>query len=323
MSERTELISKQEPPNGAKALSKEKMPFISVIVPVYNDAKSLRLCLQSLKEQIYPADRFEVIIVDNNSTNDDPQNVVADFPGYQCKVETKIGSYAARNKGISLARGEVFAFIDSDCIASPHWLVEGVRTLLAHPECGLVGGLVDVFAQDSERPSSVELYERVTAFQVRKWIQELNRCVTANLLVWAEVFEKVGLFDETLKSGGDFEWSSRVHKASLELIYDEKARVRHPARRTWRQIINLHRRLEGGLQGLRKLHNRPKRHVSIFRRIYRISVPPIHHIRECYSDELLRSRSERLRVVMVFVFLHYVRVLERVRLSMGLATKRK
>jgi cellulose synthase/poly-beta-1,6-N-acetylglucosamine synthase-like glycosyltransferase len=91
----------------------EMLPFVSVILPVYNDAEALHRCLYSLQKQT------EVIVVDNGSTEDNPQSVVSEFPGYQYSVEAKIGSYAARNKGISLANSEVYAFIDSDCVASP------------------------------------------------------------------------------------------------------------------------------------------------------------------------------------------------------------
>jgi glycosyltransferase involved in cell wall biosynthesis len=319
MSKSTEWILKQE---ARISVRKEKLPFVSVIVPVYNDAQALRLCLQSLREQTYPADRFEVIIVDNKSTKDNPQTVVDHFPGWRYSLETKIGSYAARNRGISLARGEAFAFIDSDCIASPHWLEEGVRTLFAHPNCGLVGGYVDVFVKFPEHPTSVELYESVTAFPLREWIQEWNRCATCNMFVWSKVFDTVGLFNESLMSGGDFEWSDRVYNAGLEPIYNEKVCVRHPARRTWRQIIKVHRRVAGGADYLDKLHNGLKRRMSLVRLIYEIFVPPIPFMRESYSDKRLKSRSERLRVIMVFVVLHYVRVLERVRVRLGFAAKR-
>jgi len=299
-----------------------KLPFASVIVPVYNDAEALRLCLQSLRTQTYPADRFEVIVVDNGSTKDDPQIVVEDFPGYRYSVEAKIGSYAARNKGISVARGEALAFIDSDCIATAHWLEEGVRTLLAHPDCGLVGGHVEVFVKDPVHPTSVELYERVWAFPFKQWIQKSNRCATANLFVWPAVFDKVGRFNEIFKSGGDFEWSGRVHQAGLKLIYNEKVSLRHPARRTWRQIIKVHRRVAGGLGDLRNSQNKSKHRASLFRKIYRIFVPPKFLISKCYLDKRLSSRSERLRCAMVSVILHYVRILEQIRVILGFDAKR-
>lgn len=301
---------------------KETLPFVSVIMPVYNDAEALRLCLQSLRAQTYPADLFEVIVVDNGSTKDNPQAVVTEFPGFRYSVEAKPGSYCARNKGITFARGEALAFIDSDCIASPQWIEEGVRTLMTHPDCGLVGGHVDIFVQDPERPTSVELYERVYAFRFKQWIEEWHVCGTGNMFVWSKVFDKVGLFNEIFMSGGDFEWSGRVHEAGLKLIYNEKVSLQHPARRTWLQVINVHRRVAGGLHHLKHPLSRSNHRTSLFHKIYRVFVPPISLIRKYCSDNRLKSRSERLRVAMVFVILRYVRVLERIRNSLRFNAKR-
>ena len=292
----------------------EILPFASVILPVYNDAEALRKCLHSLRAQTYPADRFEVIVVDNGSTKDDPQAVVAEFPGYRYCVEGKVGSYAARNKGISLANGKVYAFIDADCDPSPQWLEEGVRTLLAHPECGLVGGRVDIFAQEPERPTSVELYQRVVALQLKKWIEQWHVCGTCNMFVWPKVFDKVGVFDESFKSGGDFEWSGRVYAAGLKLKYNGKACMRHPARRTWREIIKRQRRIAGGRRYLKFDQNDSNDLMGLFHRAYRVLVP---QIRKYSSDDRLKSRSERFRVAMVVLILHYVAVWERLRLMLG------
>ena len=297
--------------------SSKTLPFVSVILPVYNDAEALRHCLKSIRVQTYPKDRFEVIVIDNGSTKDDPKAVVAEFPGYRCSVETKVGSYAARNKGMSLAGGEAFAFIDSDCIASPQWMEEGVRTLLSHPECGLVGGRVDVFAQDPKHPTSVELYQRITALQLKDWI-EWHVCGTCNMFVWPKVFDKVGLFNENLKSSGDFEWSRRVHDAGLKLIYNEKVSIQHPARRTWGQIIKRHRRLAGGRRSYQNLQQNVSDYpTSLLHRIHNALMPQISAMRKLCSDNRLKARSERIRVALVFVVLHYVSVLEVIRLMFG------
>jgi glycosyltransferase involved in cell wall biosynthesis len=300
----------------------EKLPFVSVILPVYNDAKALRRCLKSLRKQTFPVDRFEVIVVDNGSTKDDPQAVVADFPGYRYSVETKVGSYAARNKGISLAKGDAYAFIDSDCVAYPQWMEEGVRTLLAHPECGLVGGRVDFFEQDPEHPTSVELFELVVKFNLKEWIEKRHVCMTCNMFVWKKVIDMMGQFNENLKSSGDVEWSSRVHAAGLKLIYNDKTCIQHPARRSWHEIIKRYRRLEGGRHDLRLQRSGSNISKSLLRKIYHIFVPRIFLMRKYCSNDRLKSRGERLRVALVFVICHYTGVLERIRLKLGFHSTR-
>lgn len=132
------------------------LPFVSVIIPVLDDPVRLALCLQALEDQTYAADRYEVIVVDNGSVSDLAPVVVA-FAHAQLAVEPRRGSYAARNMGIGLARGEVLAFTDSDCIPQPDWLEAGVARLMGAAGCGLVGGRVAIFARDERRPSAAEL----------------------------------------------------------------------------------------------------------------------------------------------------------------------
>lgn len=295
----------------------KKLPLISVIVPVYNDARALRRCLHSLKSQSYPNVRFEVIVIDNGSDNDNPKAVVKEFPGFRFSVETKAGSYAARNKGLSLAAGDALAFIDSDCIASPDWIQEGMQTLLAHPECGFVGGFVELFAKDPLNPTSVELQQRITALQFQDWV-ELRVCATCNMFTWAKVFHKAGLFNESLKSGGDFEWSSRVVNAGLNPIYNKSMIVRHPARRTWRQVIKRQRRIAGGRIFHRNWRqNKVAYPKSSLHRILNAIIPNISYMRKVCFDHRLNKKSEQIRVGLVTLVMHYVWLMEVSRLILG------
>src|SRR3990170_3006911 len=104
------------------------IPKISVIVPVYNDAQRIGKCIESLLQQTYPHEKYEVIIIDNGST-DETREVIKKYP-VKLLIEDKIqSSYAARNKGIKNAKGEVIAFTDSDCIPGNDWIERGVANL--------------------------------------------------------------------------------------------------------------------------------------------------------------------------------------------------
>src|ERR1044071_6513252 len=105
-----------------------RLPFVSVIVPVWNDSARLDRCLRALEEQTYPGDLYEVVVVDNGS--DEPLGPVIERHGRASLVrETKPGSYAARNTGLAHARGEVVAFTDADCLPAPDWIEQGVARL--------------------------------------------------------------------------------------------------------------------------------------------------------------------------------------------------
>jgi glycosyltransferase involved in cell wall biosynthesis len=97
------------------------MPRISVIVPVFNRKCTLERCFENLLGQDYPAGEFEIIAVNNNST-DGSEAVVRRYPLITSFQERKQGSYAARNCGVRNARGEIVAFTDCDCVVSPDWL---------------------------------------------------------------------------------------------------------------------------------------------------------------------------------------------------------
>jgi glycosyltransferase involved in cell wall biosynthesis len=91
---------------------------ISVIVPVYNTAPYLERVVAALLAQDFPRRDYELIFVDNGS-NDGGPDILARYPEISLLHEPERGSYAARNRGIREARGEILAFTDSDCFPQP------------------------------------------------------------------------------------------------------------------------------------------------------------------------------------------------------------
>jgi glycosyltransferase involved in cell wall biosynthesis len=110
----------------------------SIVVPVLNAEPFIERCLRSLKRQTYPADRYEIIAVDNNSS-DRSAAITAKFQEVRLLREPEQGSYAARNAGIRAARGELVAFTDPDCEAQSDWL-EKIYRAMERTEVGIVLG---------------------------------------------------------------------------------------------------------------------------------------------------------------------------------------
>jgi glycosyltransferase AglE len=201
-------------------------PFVSVVLPVYNDRGRISDCLECLLNQTYPASRYEIIVVDNGST-DGTGEIVRGYP-VTCVEELEVqSSYVARNRGLAYVRGEIIAFIDSDCVPSASWIEQGVRVLF-DTDAALAGGAVRFTF--SAKPTGAELYDSVTNMQIERNIRERGVAKTANLFVRAKVFETVGPFPEAV-SGGDVTWTSRSTRSGFKLVYAEGAEVRHPARR--------------------------------------------------------------------------------------------
>ena len=121
-------------------------PLVSVVVPTRNRASMLRRCLDALAAQTYSA--FEVIVVDDASTDDTPQMLQAfaqahpDLALTVLRNEPQRGANPSRNRAIEASRGGLVAFEDDDCIADPAWVAELVRGFET-PEVGAVTGLVE------------------------------------------------------------------------------------------------------------------------------------------------------------------------------------
>jgi glycosyltransferase involved in cell wall biosynthesis len=213
-------------------------PFVSVIVPAWNDCIRLRLLLDALMAQTYPETRYEVIVVDNGST-DGSYAAAMEYPVLVLSETAAQSSYAARNRGIEAAKGSILAFTDSDCIPIPDWLGNGVRALTEH-NADLAGGSVRMFSSPNE--TGAELYDLLeTQMWVEPSIRERGVVATWNLFVRAEVFELVGFFPGDVESSGDTIWTRRASQSGHRLVYAPDAVVAHPARRLLAKVRKAYR----------------------------------------------------------------------------------
>jgi len=202
-------------------------PFVSVIIPVYNDAKRIGLCIEALLRQSYPRERFEIIVVDNGS-KDSTHQVVSGYPAVTLLVENEVqGSYAARNKGIENASGEIIAFTDGDCVPQTKWLDSGVAALQLK-QADLVGGRVKFPLNPGS--SAAEYYDALCNIRIKDNVETRGVAFTANLLVHKSVIDNLGGFPHHIQSGGDVYFTSRATSAGHKLVYGGDAIVEHPAR---------------------------------------------------------------------------------------------
>jgi glycosyltransferase involved in cell wall biosynthesis len=288
-------------------------PFVSVVIPVLNDAARLKLCLKALEKQMYPADAYEVIVVDNGST-DDTKAICMGYSATRYLFEPIRGLHKARNTGIGAAKGAVLAFTDADCIPEPSWIEKGAAALARSPNTGLIAGRIDIFYQDPANPTAVELFEKLTAFRQKEYIEKMHFAAPANVFTSKSVIEKVGHFDGTLKSGADVEWGDRVFKAGYAQIYADDAVVAHPARRTPGELIRKHRRVVGGLYDMRKRSPYPLKKFLVD---LKDDWPQARDLRSAMSDERLHGMGQRSKVFFVMALVKCARSGEMIRLRCG------
>lgn len=290
------------------------MPFVSVVVPVYNDEQSLRSCLAALREQTYPRERFEVVVVDNAST-DDLRPIVAAFPGFRLEREDRPGSYAARNQGIASSKGQILAFTDSDCLPDPGWIEAGVRALETRPRCGAVGGRIEMVARDPQRITPFDLHDLVWGMPQRVYVERYGLAATANLFVHRSVFDRIGTFDASFKSCGDCEWSFRCEAAGIRLSYADEARIVHPTRSSLGEFVRRRRRITGGYHQLTPILARsyPDKAFEIPRTLRH----SLHRIRRSLSHRRLGTVRSKLAFACVELILYGVNLTEGWRLRLG------
>jgi len=205
-------------------------PEISVIVPVRNGAGSLPALLDGLAAQTLAGERFEVIVVDNAST--DATAAMASARGARVVTEPIANRSRARNRGAAAAASRLYAFTDADCVPDAHWLEE----LLAHAHLApLVAG--DVRVRTSRAPNAIERFEALWRFGQEAWVKQ-GWAATANLLVHADAFEAVGGFDPTWRHiGEDVDFCFRARAAGHELAYWGEAIVHHDGERELRPLL--------------------------------------------------------------------------------------
>ena len=291
---------------------KTSFPKVSVVIPVFNDKQRLEKCLEALEHQTYPKDSYQVVVVDNASTVDLKSSVMQ-FQQAHLYYEEKPGSYAARNKGLSVTTGEIIAFTDSDCIPALNWIERGVSVLQQIPDCGLVGGAITLFFKNPNRLTGVEIYESLTGFPQKKYIEEVQFGATANVFTYRTVLDEVGYFDSNLKSGGDREWGKRVAKAGYQLHYADDVLVDHPARSTYSE---LRKKIVRVMSGLPYIRNPDSVSLTVIIRqfIGRLK-PPVSRIRGTLAEIRESSMEQKLKLAITMLFVHYIWVFERARLQ--------
>ena len=289
-----------------------KQHFVTVVIPVFNESESLRRCLHALNNQSFPGEKTEIIVVDNASV-EDIETVTLSFQRVRYAYEPERGSYAARNKGVLLSRGDLVAFTDSDCIPEPRWISELVSQYDYHESCGLVAGCVKTTIREESKVSSAELYDKIFAFPQARYVKEYKFGVTANVLTSVEVFNQVGLFNSKLKSGGDYEWGWRAYQTGYSIVYAPTAIVFHPARTTFSEISTKSLRVVQGHYELKKLnvYSPTKFFLATFADLF----VPFRSSLSILTYSNCIDISDKVKVVLISIRLSYLRGILRLRLQ--------
>jgi GT2 family glycosyltransferase len=291
-------------PSGAEDAAR---PSVSVILPHYNDLENLERCLDLLERQTLRRDAFEIVVADNNSRCG--LAAVASVCGTRAKaIPAPIqGAGEARNAAVAAAQGGALAFVDSDCRPEAHWLERGLKALAA---ADVVGGRVVVTALDRTHPTPVEAFELAFAFNTRRYVIDHHYCVTANMFVRRDVFDRVGTFRTRVSE--DIDWGWRATRLGFRMAYAPDAVVEHPARRDWDELVRKSKRTARELYALAA--EQPRGRLRFAVRTWALLATPATGVVEVLMNRNLRGARERLDAYLVLLRFRAWRFVENNRL---------
>lgn len=187
----------------------ESFPFISVIIVNYNGLRFLENCLASLKKQTYPANRFEVIVVDNGSADDSIAFIRNNSPEVKIiEARKNLGFAAGNNLGFKHAKGDFFALLNNDTEVPENWLSALVNSMLKSKSIGLVTCKI-LFHGDRQTINSTGLellsdgrgsdrgFREKDSGQYNQ-IEDVFGACGASVLLRKEMLTDIGYFDERL-----------------------------------------------------------------------------------------------------------------------------
>ncbi len=211
--------------------------WVSVVVPNWNGAVHLPDCLESLRRQTWRD--FEVIVVDNASSDDSLALLARDYPEVRVLALAENRGFAgACNVGIEAARGAFIALLNNDTEADPHWLAEVVAAFERHPRAGMVASKMLLFDQRDTFHTAGDFY-RLDGLPGNRGFLERDEgqydreepvfsACGGSAVYRRAMLEEIGLLDEDFYfSCEDLDLGWRAQLAGWQCIYAPRAVVYH------------------------------------------------------------------------------------------------
>lgn len=295
---------------------------VSVIVPVYNDKERVLTCVDSIFAQRVETFELDVILIDNGSTDGTYELALEKLqPKYKNLIVDRCaitGSYAARNHGLALAQGEYIAFTDSDCIVSENWIESNLAEIKGKPVNTILAGEVEFFKEENKTTEQSAIDFENTFSMKQEENAKNGKCITANFFCYKKLFETVGRFNASLKSGGDIEISQRVVASGGKVLFNAKAKVGHPSRNK-EELILKRRRIIGGTWDSSLASAGTK---GILKFIYRLLKMFLGRTKKVIVDSEL-SMSRKLSLIYMLLTIFLISFSELIALAAGKQSNRQ
>jgi len=238
------------------------MPLISVIIPAYNAAGTIKATVESVLKQTLTD--FEIVLI-NDGSKDNTLEVLNQIQDYRLKVfsYTNSGPQKSRNRGIAIATGEYVAFLDADDLWTPDKLADQYQALQSHPEAAVAYSWTNfvepdgkLFRRGSYISATGDVYARLLLVD---FIES-----GSNPLILKQAIETVGFLDESLLGGQDWDLWLRL-AARYHFAVVPKAQILHKViPGSWSS--NVERQEKGFRQVLSKAFSNPSPKILTLRK---------------------------------------------------------
>lgn len=219
------------------------LPLFSIVIPTYRRPEQLTACLRAVMRLEYPRERFEVLVVDDGST-EPPEALVRSFRSHidvTLLTQPHAGPAQARNTGAAHAKGAFLAFTDDDCAPAPTWLQALAARFAIAPYCAIGGRTLNALPYNLYSTTSQLIIDFVYAY----YNADANQArffASNNLALPTDHFRANGGFDPTFTTSEDRELCDRLLFSGYRMIYASEAVVYHAHALTfrtfWRQHFN-------------------------------------------------------------------------------------
>ena len=179
---------------------------ISVIIPTYNRKKTLARAIQSVINQSLSP--FEILIIDDGSNDGTEEWVKENFQNIKYIYQNNHGVSSARNKGIKNAYGDWVAFLDSDDEWLPNKLYEQVKAIDSNPEMKFFH-TNEIWIRNGVRVNQMKKHKKYGGYIFEKCL-DICRVSPSSVLIQKEVFDNIGIFDESLRVCEDYDLWLRI-----------------------------------------------------------------------------------------------------------------
>ena len=217
--------------------SHHQSPVVSVIIPVFNQVEFTVRCLASISKYL-PAATFEIIVIDDGST-DSTEQLIGAIPNVRyLKNETNLGFLRSCNKAATKARGAYILFLNNDTQVLPGWVDTLYNVFKTVPDVGMVGSKLIYPSGHLQEAGSVLRKDGTVELvglndhpekPLYNFIREVDHCSAASLLVEKDLFEHLGGFNDAYAPAyfEDADLSLRVRRSGKKVIYQPESVVVH------------------------------------------------------------------------------------------------